>query len=88
VSIEARVGEQVGCACAFVNSTPLFFSAVMFGIGACVPPVAVSGKLSAPRSSAMMTRMFEGCAKRRPWSQEGKTWLSCRECARSYLMTG
>jgi hypothetical protein len=59
----ARVGEQVGCECAFRNNTPLFFSADMFGIGGNVPPVPVRGKLSAPRSSAMMTRIFAGWAK-------------------------
>ena len=55
VSIEARDGEHVGCARALVKSTPLFFSAAILGIGGKLAPApAVSGKLSAPRSSAMM----------------------------------
>jgi hypothetical protein len=49
-----------------LKSTPLFFKAEMFGIGGTLAPTpAVSGKLSAPKSSAMMSRMFPGSA----WSE-------------------
>ena len=63
VSKEARVGEHVGCERALRKSTPLFFKAVMFGMGGTdAPTEAVRGKLSMPKSSAMIRRILLGCA--------------------------
>src|SRR3569623_2413589 len=56
-----RVGEQTGLAQALANTTPLLASAVMFGMDTCPFVPAMSGNsavASAPRSSAMINRMF------------------------------